>query len=93
MPTPLRTYLSAEPAALCPLVPRAKVYADRRTLFVSLSLQVGTAALAYAVHKAASPIRFPPTVALTPVRACLNDPAIRRQTSAPDLLMSLSTMR
>lgn len=32
------------------------------------SEQVGTAALAYAVHKAASPIRFPPTVALTPVR-------------------------
>jgi len=30
---------------------------------------VGTAGLAYAVHKAASPIRFPPTVALTPVVA------------------------
>ena len=29
----------------------------------------GTAGLAYAVHKAASPIRFPPTVALTPVVA------------------------
>ena len=29
----------------------------------------GTAAIAYAVHKAASPIRFPPTVALTPVVA------------------------
>lgn len=29
----------------------------------------GTAALAYAVHKAASPIRFPPTVALTPIVA------------------------
>ena len=29
----------------------------------------GTAAVAYAVHKAASPIRFPPTVALTPVVA------------------------
>mmetsp|Transcript_3753 Transcript_3753/g.8476 ORF Transcript_3753/g.8476 Transcript_3753/m.8476 type:complete len:180 (+) Transcript_3753:351-890(+) len=29
----------------------------------------GTAALAYAVHKAASPIRFPPTVALTPMVA------------------------
>ena len=26
----------------------------------------GTVALAYAAHKAASPIRFPPTVALTP---------------------------
>lgn len=29
----------------------------------------GTAAVAYAVHKAASPIRFPPTVALTPIVA------------------------
>lgn len=29
----------------------------------------GTAAIAYAVHKAASPIRFPPTVILTPVVA------------------------
>ena len=31
--------------------------------------KVTTAALAYAAHKAASPIRFPPTVALTPVVA------------------------
>ena len=31
--------------------------------------RVGTVALAYAAHKAASPIRFPPTVALTPVVA------------------------
>lgn len=30
---------------------------------------VGTVALAYAAHKAASPIRFPPTVALTPIVA------------------------
>lgn len=30
---------------------------------------MGTVALAYAAHKAASPIRFPPTVALTPVVA------------------------
>lgn len=29
----------------------------------------GTAAIAYALHKAASPIRFPPTVLLTPVVA------------------------
>ena len=35
----------------------------------STSTNAGTAALAYAVHKAASPIRFPPTVALTPVVA------------------------
>lgn len=33
------------------------------------SEKVGTAALAYAAHKAASPIRFPPTVALTPIVA------------------------
>ncbi|XP_073156399.1 uncharacterized protein [Henckelia pumila] len=31
--------------------------------------KLGTFALAYAAHKAASPIRFPPTVALTPVVA------------------------
>lgn len=31
--------------------------------------QVGTFAIAYAAHKALSPIRFPPTVALTPVVA------------------------
>ena len=35
----------------------------------SNSERVGTFALAYAAHKAASPIRFPPTVALTPVVA------------------------
>uniref|UniRef100_A0A7S0HWF3 DUF1279 domain-containing protein n=1 Tax=Hanusia phi TaxID=3032 RepID=A0A7S0HWF3_9CRYP len=29
----------------------------------------GTVAIAYAAHKAASPIRFPPTVALTPLTA------------------------
>jgi len=33
--------------------------------------KVGTAAIAYAAHKAASPIRFPPTVILTPVVAKL----------------------
>ncbi|KAJ0972985.1 hypothetical protein J5N97_020944 [Dioscorea zingiberensis] len=31
--------------------------------------KVGTFALAYAAHKAASPIRFPPTVAITPIVA------------------------
>ncbi|XP_050209675.1 uncharacterized protein LOC126660303 [Mercurialis annua] len=31
--------------------------------------KLGTFALAYAAHKAASPIRFPPTVALTPIVA------------------------
>lgn len=31
--------------------------------------KVGTFALAYAAHKAASPIWFPPTVALTPIVA------------------------
>jgi len=33
--------------------------------------QAGTAAIAYAAHKAASPLRFPPTVMLTPVVAKL----------------------
>lgn len=33
--------------------------------------KVGRVAIAYAAHKAASPIRFPPTVALTPVVAQL----------------------
>lgn len=33
------------------------------------SEKVGAFALAYAAHKAASPIRFPPTVALTPIVA------------------------
>ena len=35
----------------------------------SSSSTAGTAGIAYAIHKAASPIRFPPTVALTPVVA------------------------
>jgi len=30
---------------------------------------IGTASIAYVAHKAASPIRFPPTVALTPIVA------------------------
>ena len=33
------------------------------------SERVGTFAIAYAAHKALSPVRFPPTVALTPVVA------------------------
>ena len=33
--------------------------------------KAGTFAIAYAAHKAASPIRFPPTVLLTPVVAKL----------------------
>ena len=35
------------------------------------SASISTAGLAYVVHKAASPIRFPPTVALTPMIANL----------------------
>jgi hypothetical protein len=35
----------------------------------SVATNTGTAAIAYALHKAASPIRFPPTVLLTPVVA------------------------
>ena len=40
--------------------------------------KVGTFAIAYAAHKAASPIRFPPTVLLTPVVAKLigKEPAV-----------------
>jgi hypothetical protein len=33
------------------------------------SEKVGTVAIAYAAHKALSPVRFPPTVALTPLVA------------------------
>jgi hypothetical protein len=33
--------------------------------------KIGTFAIAYTAHKAASPIRFPPTVLLTPVMAKL----------------------
>lgn len=49
---------------------------DIRSLLASIGLQVtdtsekvGTFAVAYAAHKALSPVRFPPTVALTPVVA------------------------
>jgi hypothetical protein len=36
-----------------------------------VSTSAGTATIAYVMHKAASPIRFPPTVALTPIVAQL----------------------
>ncbi|XP_004506215.1 uncharacterized protein [Cicer arietinum] len=40
--------------------------------------KVGTFALAYAAHKAASPIRFPPTVALTPIVAgCIGGKVVK----------------
>ena len=49
---------------------------DVRALLGKVGLQpsdtgekVGTFAIAYAAHKALSPVRFPPTVALTPVVA------------------------
>ena len=49
---------------------------DMGALLAKIGLQVtdtnetvGTFAIAYAAHKALSPIRFPPTVALTPVVA------------------------
>lgn len=44
----------------------------------STSEKVGTVAIAYAAHKALSPVRFPPTVALTPVVARM----LGRNTSA-----------
>ena len=42
--------------------------------------RAGTFAIAYAAHKAASPIRFPPTVLLTPVMAKL----LRKEVQADD---------
>ncbi|KAK2380057.1 putative transmembrane protein [Trifolium repens] len=60
--------------ALCYVLINAGV--DVQTLLQKVGIttdatseKVGTFALAYAVHKAASPIRFPPTVALTPIVA------------------------
>jgi hypothetical protein len=47
----------------------AKVGIDTSTN--AASEKVGTFAIAYATHKAASPIRFPPTVILTPLVAKL----------------------
>lgn len=46
----------------------AKVGIDNSS---QMSETAGTLAIAYAAHKAASPIRFPPTVLLTPVVAKL----------------------
>lgn len=48
--------------------------------------KAGTFALAYAAHKAASPIRFPPTVILTPVVAKLigKDPSEEEGTLAEE---------
>lgn len=45
-----------------------------------LGERAGTIALAYAAHKALSPVRFPPTVALTPVVANM----LRKPDSGPD---------
>mmetsp|Transcript_111522 Transcript_111522/g.310556 ORF Transcript_111522/g.310556 Transcript_111522/m.310556 type:complete len:397 (-) Transcript_111522:143-1333(-) len=45
--------------------------------------QVGTVALAYALHKAASVVRFPPTVALTPVVARLLGKAAPEDAESP----------
>ena len=42
----------------------------------------GTIAIAYAIHKASSPIRFPPTVALTPVVANLLGKEIKEEDDA-----------
>lgn len=60
--------------ALCYAAVSAGV--DVRALLARVGLQasdasekVGTFAIAYAAHKALSPVRFPPTVALTPVVA------------------------
>jgi hypothetical protein len=60
--------------AICYFLVRAGV--DVPTLLKKINIEVtttasnvGTAGIAYVIHKAASPIRFPPTVALTPVVA------------------------
>ena len=49
------------------------------------SEKAGTFAIAYAFHKAASPIRFPPTVILTPVVAKLigKEPEVEAEADAP----------
>merc|ERR1719178_420723 len=41
----------------------------RMGLQAKVNEKVGTASIAYVAHKAASPLRFPPTVALTPLVA------------------------
>lgn len=46
--------------------------------------KAGTFAIAYAAHKAASPIRFPPTVLLTPVVAKLIGKEPEEETTAPE---------
>uniref|UniRef100_A0A7N0V2W7 DUF1279 domain-containing protein n=1 Tax=Kalanchoe fedtschenkoi TaxID=63787 RepID=A0A7N0V2W7_KALFE len=60
--------------SLCYVLINAGVDVQSLLMKVGISVdetgeKVGTFALAYAAHKAASPIRFPPTVALTPVVA------------------------
>ncbi|EEF38590.1 uncharacterized protein LOC8263329 [Ricinus communis] len=45
--------------------------------------KVGTFALAYAAHKAASPIRFPPTVALTPIVATWIGKKVDKEKESP----------
>ncbi len=47
--------------------------------------KVGTFAIAYAAHKALSPVRFPPTVALTPVVAKLIGKEPKPEDDAQDL--------
>lgn len=67
---------SSDLTTLCALAWRAGV--DIGALLEKVGIQVnstsekvGTVAIAYAAHKALSPVRFPPTVALTPVVARL----------------------
>lgn len=57
-------------------VPCSAAGVDVAALLAKIGLQpndtsetVGTFAIAYAAHKALSPVRFPPTVALTPIVA------------------------
>ena len=66
--------LSAISFSLCYVLISAGIDVQALLLRLGISAgeageKVGTFALAYAAHKAASPIRFPPTVALTPIVA------------------------
>jgi len=66
--------LSLVSFSLCYILVNAGIDVPGLLLKVGISVdetggKVGKLALAYAAHKAASPIRFPPTVALTPVVA------------------------
>jgi hypothetical protein len=69
--TPLLPLLLLPHCCLCPTpgVDVASLLSKVGLEVNTTSEKVGTFAIAYAAHKALSPVRFPPTVALTPVVA------------------------